>query len=121
MQRVVRFHSDNLNAWIHLFEIATCACNRSTSADSRDKVRNCLPRLPVDFRTRGFIMGLRIHRVKILIRFEVASRVLFKDFSAQANGTIGTLEGIAMDYLGTVSVDNLLPFSADVGRDDQLD
>ena len=77
--------------------------------------------LAINFRPGIFIVGLRIHRIKILVRFEIFLRIGFENLTAHANGSVRTLHRIAVNDFGTVGADDLFTLNADVGRNHQLD
>src|SRR5262249_59211484 len=68
----VGFHGDNFNVGIRFLEISARTHDGSSSADPGNEMGNFLLSLPIDLWTRGFVMSLRIHRIKVLIRLEIA-------------------------------------------------
>src|SRR5262249_55722837 len=119
--RVIGFDADDLDLWFPFAQIAAGSHDRAAGAEAGDEVRHRPGGIVPDLRAGALVMRLRIDRVEVLVRLEIAIRGCRDDLATHADGAIGSLQRIAENHLGTIGANDLLAFFTDVGGHHELD
>ena len=70
VDRSLRIGADHVNVRILFLEIAADAGDRAAGADTGHEVGDLAAGLLPDLRAGGLVVGLRVHRVEVLVRLE---------------------------------------------------
>src|SRR5215210_4327482 len=116
----VGFEGDNFYPRAVLLETRRRADESAARAKSRDEVRHLAIRLLPDLRRRRLIVRARVGRIGVLVRIEVALRVLGVEPPRLADGPVRAVAGVGQHEVDAVSLEDLLSRLAGVLRHAEL-